>query len=533
MSRAGKFIPGGSNKAKRTGPIRAPEPGSPSGSGATGGKGDGENPGGDGKKKLLTVGGLRKPIAKSQKWPIYAMSAFVLALLVSIAWYIFGYLPMKHNAEAAQLQAQQEQQALADEKIKEQQDELKRQQELQAQRGVLSINTNPPGATVQAGDSSQMPSPAKFTNLIPGPCTVTIHLDGYEDYKTDVTVTADTPVDLGTINLKQKVGELDLASPQSDVTYTLTGPNDYSHQGAIPDKLNGLPIGDYTLIATQKDWNLPPMKISVTDGNTTTKDVKFPYAKVTINSSPSGATVRQGRTVLGVTPVTLPQVHPTDMHLTVDLAPYTMQTLDLHVGDFGNVNKSVTLPRGKDFIAASGEPMVWIPDGGYWAGKYPFRQADFEKVAGYNPSFFRGARLPVESISWESAQAFIAKLNDYETSAGKLPMGFHYSLPTESQWEQFNDDADITMAALSTNTPLDSTQNVGYSAPNKYGLFDTLGNVWEWCLDNYDANGDHSLRGGTWLSLPDNFPSAAARQGGPPKDAEKFIGFRVVLVPNS
>jgi formylglycine-generating enzyme required for sulfatase activity len=283
----------------------------------------------------------------------------------------------------------------------------------------------------------------------------------------------------------------------------------------------------------QKDWTLPAMPISLHDHDSLTKDIKFPYAKVTITSTPSGATVRDGRTVVGTTPVTLPHVRPRDLHLSVDLPPYTLQYADVHVTDFGNATKQVTLQQDKDFIAACGMPMVWIPDGGYWAAKYPFRQGDFEKVAGNNPSFFRGANLPVETISWEGAQAFIDQLNAYEAKAGKLPAGFHYSLPKEVQWDQMNADADLSMAAISSNGQLTSTQNVGYSAPNKYGLYDTIGNVWEWCLDDFDANGNHTLRGGTWLSLPENFPNASTRQGGPPKYADKFIGFRVVLVPNA
>jgi hypothetical protein len=385
---------------------------------------------------------------------------------------------------------------------------------------------------VTLGDS-QAPAPAKFTDLIPGPYTVKITLDGYVDYKTDVTISPDKPVDLGTVNLEQKSADLTLASPEPGVTYTLTGPNGYTHDGAIPDKIEKLPIGEYSLSAALNDWKLPPMPISLQDSQPLTKEVKFPYAKLTITSTPAGASVRDGRTVLGTTPLTLPKVRPKDLHLSVDLSPYTLQYADVHLTDNGTVTKQVTLQQDKDFIAACGMPMVWIPDGGYWAAKYPLRQSDFEKVAGYNPSNFRGPNLPVETISWESAQAFIDKLNAYEAKAGKLPSGFRYSLPKEVQWDQMNADADMSMAAISSNGHLDSTQNVGYSSPNKYGLFDTIGNVWEWCLDDFDANGNHTLRGGTWLSLPENFPNASARQGGPPKYADKFIGFRVVLVPNS
>jgi formylglycine-generating enzyme required for sulfatase activity len=523
MSRAGKFIPGGGGKAKRTGPIRAPDASAP----PTGGT---PESGGDGKKRTLGKG-LTKPVAKKQRLPITVMGAIVVCALVSFAWYLFAYLPMKHNAESARAAATAAQNALIQQKAHEEAKEKAAQAALAATKGVLIVNSNPSGATIIIGDMKKF-TPVKVDDLATGPCTVTIQMDGYEDYKTEVTIAQDQPVDLGTIQLEPKAGNLALASPQSDVTYTLTGPAGYTHEGTLPDKLEKLPIGDYSLSVAQKDWSLPPMPISIRDHDNLTKDVKFPYAKVTITSTPPGATVREGRTVLGQTPLTMSQVRPKDFHLTLDLPPYTLQRLDLHVADFANVNKPVTLQQDKDFIAACGMPMVWIPDGGYWVAKYDFRQGDFDKVAGYNPSFFRGANRPVETISWESAQAFIVKLNDYEKKAGKLPAGFHYSLPRESQWDQFNANADLSMAATSSITPLTSTQDVGYSAPNKYGLYDTLGNVWEWCLDDFDEKGDHTLRGGTWLSLPDNFPNAATRQGGPPKYADKFIGFRVVLVPN-
>jgi formylglycine-generating enzyme required for sulfatase activity len=128
--------------------------------------------------------------------------------------------------------------------------------------------------------------------------------------------------------------------------------------------------------------------------------------------------------------------------------------------------------------------------------------------------------------------AFCDKLNEYERKADKLPQGYHYTLPKESQWSILSADADIDQAATSRVTPLSSTQDVGYSEPNKYGIYDSVGNAWEWCLDDFDDKGDHSLRGGCWLSSATDFPSADTRQAGGPKYADRFTGLRVVLAPN-
>jgi len=521
MSRAGKFIPGGGggNKAKRTGPIRAPDPEAP--------PTDPSAP----SKKPFGKGSLVKPVAKGQRIPIVIMSALVCCLLVSVAWYTLAYLPALRQIE--DFKRQLEVDRIATQKIKDD-EEKARLAALAMQatvRGILTVDSNPTGANVTIGDFRRT-TPAKFTDLIPGTVSIVIQADGYEDYKKDVAVTADKPTDLGTIVLVQKTGNLSLTSPQSDVTYKITGSGDYTHEGQVPDKLENLPVGDYLITASQRDWKLPPLPITIHDRENVQKDIKFPYAKVSIVSVPPGATVREGRTVLGQTPLALTQVHPRDLHLSVDLPPYTLQRLDLHVPDFGNVSKQVTLQQDKDFIAACGMPMVWIPDGGFWVGKYEVRQSDFETAAGYNPSNFRRPNRPVETISWESAMAFIDKLNAYERKAGKLPPGFHYTLPKESQWDAVNADASIDQAAMSRATTLTSTQDVGYSEPNKYGVYDTLGNVWEWCLDEFDDKGDHSLRGGCWLSSTENFRSAETRNAGGPKYADQFTGFRVVLVPN-
>jgi formylglycine-generating enzyme required for sulfatase activity len=316
------------------------------------------------------------------------------------------------------------------------------------------------------------------------------------------------------------------------VTYTLTGPGGYTHDGQVPDKIEKLPVGDYLLTPSQQDWTLSPLPITIHDHETAQKEIKFPYASVSLLSTPPGATVRDGRIVLGQTPLSLTQLRPRDLHLSVDLPPYTLQRLEIHVTDFANVTKQVTLHQDKDFIAACGMPMVWIPDGRFWVGKYLVRQSDFETAGGNDPSTFRRPSRPVETISWDDAMAFCNQLTQYEQKAGKLPPGYHYTLPKESQWETFSADANIDLAATSRLTPLTSTQDVGYSEPNKYGVYDSIGNVWEWCLDDFDDKGDHSLRGGCWLSSTTDFPNADTRNAGGPKYADRFTGFRVVLVPN-
>ena len=72
---------------------------------------------------------------------------------------------------------------------------------------------------------------------------------------------------------------------------------------------------------------------------------------------------------------------------------------------------------------------------GYWLGKYEVTQEQYETIMGTNPSDVKEDVLPVDSVSWNEAMEFCAKLNAQEKAAGRLPEGYEYSLPTESQWD--------------------------------------------------------------------------------------------------
>ena len=184
-------------------------------------------------------------------------------------------------------------------------------------------------------------------------------------------------------------------------------------------------------------------------------------------------------------------------------------------------------------------------------------------VMGYNPSHFKsqqhcqsdyismnGVELcpnnPVEQVSWDDTQAFIAKLNQ-----GKD--GYTYRLPTEAEWEYtaragtqtayfFGDDAiQLDAYAWYSNSSGSQTHAVGGKSANAFGLYDMAGNVWQWVQDYYgdygnarvtDPTGPSSgslrvFRGGDWSRVA-QFCRPAFRLFAGPGVRFSILGFRVV-----
>jgi formylglycine-generating enzyme required for sulfatase activity len=188
---------------------------------------------------------------------------------------------------------------------------------------------------------------------------------------------------------------------------------------------------------------------------------------------------------------------------------------------------------------------VVIKDG-FYLGRYEVTQAEWQKVTGNNPSFFKGERLPVDSVTWNETQAFIAKLNE----RGE---GVTYRLPTEAEWEYAcragttGDYAgNISEMAWYSENAEKKTHSVGGKKPNAWGLADMQGNVWEWCQDwehetYLGAPTDGSawlsageqkhrvLRGGGWDG-PATVLRSAHRGGGTPDTRWPDDGFRLVAV---
>ena len=143
--------------------------------------------------------------------------------------------------------------------------------------------------------------------------------------------------------------------------------------------------------------------------------------------------------------------------------------------------------------------MEMIPiSGGWWASRFETTQGQFEKLMNNNPSLFKDPSRPVERVSWTEAVEFCRRLTESENQLKKLPEGYEYRLPTVKEFEVLAGDVSPFDAVTAGREPYWSTQPVGSTSPNRLGLNDVVGNVWEWTDDWADKahRMKHSFGGG-------------------------------------
>lgn len=201
----------------------------------------------------------------------------------------------------------------------------------------------------------------------------------------------------------------------------------------------------------------------------------------------------------------------------------------------------------------------------FWMAETELTQAQWQAVMENNPSQFKGAELPVDSVSWKEARRFIDRLNSKQL----LPEGWRWALPTEAQWEracrggkqtafgfgeesaqlfQYGNYADWTFSKGKLGKA-DQDDGIGATSapgkrylPNAYGLYNMHGNVWEWCQDWYKENlkGGHDpqgptqgegrvVKGGSWGNSATTCRSAR-RDRVSPEYFNDNLGFRPVVV---
>ncbi|KAG8152724.1 formylglycine-generating enzyme family protein [Burkholderia catarinensis] len=181
-------------------------------------------------------------------------------------------------------------------------------------------------------------------------------------------------------------------------------------------------------------------------------------------------------------------------------------------------------------------------------GRYPVTHAQYAAVTGQWPSSCVSAQCPVENVSWMDAIRFCNRLSTaggllacYEihedgTGASAVPGSNGYRLPTEAEWEYACRAGtngprygDLDAIAWYRENSGGRTHEIGQKQPNDWGLHDTLGNVWEWCADQYDPEvyGAYRVfRGGGWADA-ERGCLATNRRRSHPTFAIDDLGFRV------
>ncbi|MEE8523274.1 MAG: formylglycine-generating enzyme family protein, partial [Thermoanaerobaculia bacterium] len=212
---------------------------------------------------------------------------------------------------------------------------------------------------------------------------------------------------------------------------------------------------------------------------------------------------------------------------------------------------------------------------GFWLGEVPCTQALWGAVTGESPSGFKSSERPVEKVSWEDCRKFLDALNR------RVP-GLEARLPTEAEWEYAcragtetstyvgepeilgDNNASLLdgIAWYGGNSGHEFDLEKGYDSsgwrdmqyphekagsrivglkkPNDSGLYDMLGNVWEWCSDwlgPYDpepvedpqgpSEGSRRvIRGGAWHYFA-RVVRSASRDADVPGDRDGNRGFRL------
>ena len=208
-----------------------------------------------------------------------------------------------------------------------------------------------------------------------------------------------------------------------------------------------------------------------------------------------------------------------------------------------------------------GMPFVPIPRFGTLVCAWPVRVKDYQAYCGEKDMEFPNQANPtaedhpVVNVTWHEAIDFCLWLTAKERGAGKMPDDQFYRLLTDLEWSAavgLPNEAEDTPAERSKQKPgypwgpiypprkgvgnfhpslkvddYEHTSPVDAFKPNELGIYDLSGNVWEWCMDNFNTSRTyHTLRGGAWDFYGSGLMSSA-RNANDPNGKGVSVGFRI------
>ena len=228
-----------------------------------------------------------------------------------------------------------------------------------------------------------------------------------------------------------------------------------------------------------------------------------------------------------------------------------MTQQEINIFDISTFNSQmVEIPSGEIELRDDRTKQRWTVEvKPFLLAKFPVTQDLYLEITNEDPSTIKGKRQPVETVTWREAVVFCNKLSlqmglntcysetedNEEITFDKTANGFR--LPTEAEWE-YACKAGTTgirygelknIAWYKDNSSMTS-HIVGQKEPNSWGLYDMLGNVWEWCSDIYDETVYSSyriFRGGGWADEERSVMATTRRRSHPLKFKIDDLGFRI------
>lgn len=209
--------------------------------------------------------------------------------------------------------------------------------------------------------------------------------------------------------------------------------------------------------------------------------------------------------------------------------------------------ETIAVPPGRVTLSDRRTRRSWPVDlAPYRLAACPVTRSQYERITGSLPSTAPGDGLPVEGVSWLDAVRFCNVLSEGEGLAPAYRLNTDdvvwdasadgYRLPTEAEWEhacragtdgaRYGPLDDIAWHRANSDGRMHA---VGGKQANAWGLYDMLGNVWEWCWDLYDPQvyGTYRvLRGGGWFDEHWSCRASVRRRSHPTFRIDD-VGFRV------
>lgn len=510
----------------------------------------------------------------------------------------------------------------------------------------LRIATEPAGAMVILGDRMEK-SPAVFESVEAGSYPLRIMLPGYDPIEARV----DTHAPPERFALRRSMGGLDVTvAPAGVADYELMDGATVVRKGELPSTLDGLPTGQYHLVARRggrtvsrvvevererrtpvamafetgeveigseppgadiyvgeqwkgrtpltlelaageyeiraryKEWPESRQTVEVRAGRNGPVTFAFPTGSVKITSAPGGAAVMHNGQTLGRTPLMIEDVEAGPVSYELRLAGYQPAEVT-----------GTVAPREQAFLATRlemkrgpepGKPwenslgMRFVPAAGIYIAIWDTRVADYDAFCAHTgrvsprADFPQTPADPVVLVSWMDAEDFCKWLTQKEVREGVLEEGQYYRLPIDTEWSaadglppesgatpekrdgkmhgiypwgtawpppagsgNFADRsarrAEKTIEGYRDGWP--QTSPVGSFPPNKLGLYDMSGNVWQWVEDGYRGGAVNTrdwgvLRGGSWGTSSKSELESCYRNVVDRADRDVIYGFRCVLV---